>query len=88
MELWKGLNKSTHVKDLTQISTCSVDSKPKLLPNKLTKIPTTLSHKIMKLKTKIQSVSNQSFRGGLKSQKLNTASLCPKSEAKAKVKKV
>ena len=88
MELWKGLNKSTHVKDLTQIWTCSVDNKPKLLPNKLTKIPPTLSHKMMKLKPKIQSVSNQSFRGGLKSQKLNTASLCPKSEAKAKVKKV
>lgn len=62
MELWKGLNKSTLVKDLTQISTCSVNSKPKLLLNKLAKFPA-LSHKMMKLKTKIQSVSNQSFRG-------------------------
>ena len=60
MELWKGLNKIMHVKDLAQcpqISACSVDSKLKLLPIKLTKIPPTLSHKMMKLKTKIQYVS-------------------------------
>lgn len=61
MELWKGLNKIMHVKDLAQwphISVCSMDSKLKLLPIKLTKNPPTLSHKMMKLKPQIQYVSN------------------------------